>query len=97
MMKRYFALAIGAALGSATPLLAQQPPAAATVVTLGEAVIRMPPDRAIVTLMTESRGQTPQEAQAKGTQAMKTVQQAVDKLKLAGAQVMTTGLSLSAD
>ena len=68
---------------------------AATVTALGEAVIRRPPDRVIVTLTAESRGQTPQEAQAKGAVAMKAVQAAVDALKLPGAQVMTTGLYLS--
>ena len=68
---------------------------AATVTAMGEAVIRRPPDRVIVTLAAESRGMTPQEAQAKGAVAMKAVQAAVDGLKLPGAQVMTTGLYLT--
>jgi uncharacterized protein len=68
---------------------------AATVTAMGEAVIRRPPDRVIVTLAAESRGMTPQEAQAKGAVAMKAVQAAVDALRLPGAQVMTTGLYLT--
>lgn len=39
-----------------------QAPAPATVSSMGEAVIRRPPDRAIITLSTEARGQSPQEA-----------------------------------
>jgi len=34
----------------------------ATVTSLGEAVIRRPPDRVVITFATEARGQSPQEA-----------------------------------
>jgi hypothetical protein len=69
----------------------------ATVSSMGEAVIRRAPDRAFIVLTTESKGQTPQEAQAKGVAAMTAVQKALDGLKLQGGQVMTTGMNLSAD
>lgn len=69
----------------------------ATVVTLGEAVVRMPADRAFVTLSSESRAVTAQEAQAKGNAAMKAIQSAVEGLKVAGSQFSTTGLWLSPD
>jgi uncharacterized protein YggE len=70
----------------------EQSLAPATVSTMGEAVIRRAPDRVIITFSTNTRGQSPQEAQAKGSAAMKAVQDAVEALRLSGGQVMTTGL-----
>jgi hypothetical protein len=97
-MLRRSVLALVILVASATALAAQeQAPPPATVSSMGEAVIRRPPDRAIITLTTESRGQTPQEAQTKGAAFMQAVQSAVDALKLTGGQVMTTGLYLSQD
>lgn len=69
----------------------------ATVTSLGEAVIRRPPDRVVITFATEARGQSPQEAQALGAAAMTAVQSALERLKLPGGQVMTSGLHLSED
>ncbi len=69
----------------------------ATVTSLGEAVIRRPPDRVAITFATEARGQSPQEAQAHGAAAMTAVQSALEALKLPGGQVMTSGLHLSED
>jgi hypothetical protein len=73
----------------------ETPPAAATVSSLGEAIIRRPPDRVMISFSTNARGESPQEAQARGSAAMKAVQEAVEALKLPGGQVMTTGLYVS--
>jgi hypothetical protein len=89
------ALVVGVAVTAA--VAQEQPSAAATVSSLGEAVIRRPPDRVIITFATEARGPSPQEAQARGAAAMKAVEEALEGLKLPGSQVMTTGLYLSED
>jgi uncharacterized protein YggE len=85
--------------GPAVATAAAQEPAAspATVTSLGQATIRQPPDRVVITFETEVRGQSPQEAQARGTAAMASVQRALEALKLPGGQVMTSGLRLSED
>ena len=67
----------------------------ATVVTLGEGIVRVAADRAVVTLSSESRGDTAAETQNLGNAQMKAVQAAVGGLKLVGGQVTTTGLMLS--
>jgi len=67
----------------------------ATVVTLGEGIVRMAADRAVVTLSSETRGETAAETQNLGNARMKAVQAAIDGLRLAGGQVTTTGLMLS--
>ena len=67
----------------------------ATVVTLGEGIVRVAADRAVVTLSSETRGDTAAETQNLGNARMKAVQAAIDGLKLVGGQVTTTGLMLS--
>jgi uncharacterized protein YggE len=67
----------------------------ATVVTLGEGIVRMAADRAVMTMSSETRGQTAAETQNLGNARMKAIQAAVDGLKLIGGQVTTTGLMLS--
>src|SRR3954447_26929279 len=67
-------------------LAAQAPavPSAATepvIVTTGDAVGKMAPDRVWVTIAAESRAQTPRDAQPATAAAMKAV---LDKLKTAG-------------
>ncbi len=85
-------------LCAAVPAWAQEasqgPP---VVLAVGEAVVRMPADRAIVTLASESRAETALEAQNKGNATMKAVQAAIEGLKLAGGQFSTTGLYLMTD
>jgi uncharacterized protein len=66
-----------------------------TVVTLGEGVVRVPADRAIITLSAETRADTARETQNLGNAQMKAVQAAIEGLTLAGGQVTTTGLMLS--
>ena len=69
----------------------------ATVVALGEGIVRVTADRAVVTLSSETRGETAAETQNLGDVRMKAIQAAVDGLKLAGGQVTTTSLMLSPD
>ncbi len=91
-------LALVVLAGAATPAWAQDaaqgPP---VVLAIGEGVVRMPADRAIITLASESRAETAQEAQTKGNATMKAVQAAIEGLKLAGGQFSTTGLYLMTD
>jgi uncharacterized protein len=68
-----------------------------TVVTLGEGIVRMAADRAVVTLSSETRAETAAETQNRGNALMKAVQAAIGNLKLAGGQFSTTGLMLSPD
>lgn len=85
-------------LAAAIPAFAQDPALGpATVVTIGEGVVRVPADRATITLSCETRAETAAEAQNKGNAQMKAVQAAIDGLRLAGGQVTTTGLMLSPD
>jgi uncharacterized protein YggE len=85
-------------LAAAVPSFAQDTaPGPATVVTLGEGVVRVPADRVVITLSCETRAETAADTQNKGNAQMKSVQTAVDGLKLAGGQVSTTGLWLSPD
>jgi hypothetical protein len=67
----------------------------ATVVTVGEGIVRVAADRAVVTLSSETRGQTAAETQNSGNARMKAVQAAINGLELVGGQVTTTGLMLS--
>jgi hypothetical protein len=95
---RPFCLAVILLLAAAVPLPAQDSaPVPATVVTLGAAVIRVPADRATITVSTETRGETAPDAQARGNAAMKSVQDAIEALKVTGGQVTTTGLFLNPD
>ncbi len=69
----------------------------ATVVTLGEGIVRVAADRAIVTLSSETRAETAAETQNQGNAQMKAIQTAIESLRLSGGQVSTTGLMLSPD
>jgi hypothetical protein len=86
------------ALAAVVPASAQDAaPGPATVVTLGEGVVRRPADRAIITLSSETRAETAADTQNRGNRQMKAIQAAVERLRLAGGQVSTTGLMLSPD
>ena len=83
-------------LAAAVPASAQDTALGpATVVTLGEGIVRVAADRAVMTLSSETRGQTAAETQNLGNARMKAIQAAIDGLKLVGGQVTTTGLMLS--
>jgi uncharacterized protein len=85
-------------LAAAVPGWAQDAaPGPATIVTLGEGVVRVPADRVTITLASETRGETAADAQNKGNALMKAIQSTLADLRLAGGQVTTTGLMLSPD
>jgi uncharacterized protein YggE len=74
---------------ASTPALAQQQPGPDTpgppvVVTTGEGVVEVVPDRAWITITAESRAGSPREAQKRNADAMAPV---LDKLKAAGVPV----------
>ena len=74
-----------------------QAPAAAEadlVVTSGEGVVRMAPDRAFVTMAAESRAPSPREAQRQNTDAMAAVQQRLRGLGLPADAVRTLAYDL---
>ena len=72
-----------AALFAASPAYAQQPaaPAEPVVVTNGEGIVHVAPDRAWITISAESRASSAREAQRRNTEAMTPV---LSKLKSSG-------------
>jgi len=90
------ALAMAMVLAVPSDAIAQQQSVseAPVVVTSGEAIVKRAPDRAWVTISTESRSKTPQEAQKQNATAMSSV---VEKLKGAGIPadaIQTTAIDL---
>jgi hypothetical protein len=74
------------------PAAHAQAPAAAEadlVVTVGQGVVRVVPDRAFVTVEAESRASSPREAQRQNTEAMAAVQQRLKALGLPADAVRT--------
>ena len=65
------------------------------VVTTGEALVRMPPDRAYLVLATETRAPKPAEAQQKNAEAMSAVMQKLSGLNLPKDAVRTLSVSLN--
>ena len=85
-------------LGVTSAPIAAQPPAppepGQVVVTSGEGIVRRAPDRAFVTIASESRARTPQEAQRVNADAMSAV---IAQLKTAGVAaeaIQTMGYNL---
>jgi uncharacterized protein YggE len=82
-------------LATAMPAAAQpQPPGPAVIVTSGEGVVKLAPDRAWVTIGAESHAKTAQEAQRANTDAMTAV---IDRIKTAGIAadaIQTSGYNL---
>ena len=64
------------------------------VVTTGQATVRLPPDRAYLTLSTETRAPKPAEAQQRNAQAMAAVQQKLEAARLPKESVRTLAYSL---
>lgn len=82
-------------LASAQPVPAQPAPAGPPVIVVtGQATVRQPPDRAFVTLATETRAPRPQEAQQKNAGAMAAVRQKLADAKLPPDAVRTVAYSL---
>jgi uncharacterized protein len=70
------------------------PPPIPTVVATGQATVRLPPDRAYLTLSTETRAAKPAEAQQRNAQAMAAVQQKLEGARLPKESVRTLAYSL---
>ena len=95
-------LSVIAALGLAGFIVSGSPvegaqdaaPAQPCVVTAGEAVIRVAPDVAYVTLATESRARSPQDAQRQNAEAMTAVQQKLVQGGVPKEAIHTTGYDL---
>jgi len=82
------------AASAQTPPSAGSPPSPPAVVTIGQATVRLPPDRAFVTLSTETRAPKPAEAQQRNATAMAAVQQKLESARLAKDGIRTIGYSL---
>ena len=89
--------AVGSVYGQAPPPgVPGAPPAppVPTVVATGQATVRLPPDRAYLTLSTETRAAKPAEAQQRNAQAMAAVQQKLEGARLPKESVRTLAYSL---
>jgi uncharacterized protein len=64
------------------------------VVAAGQATVRLPPDRAYLTLSTETRAPKPADAQQRNAQAMAAVQQKLEAARLPKESVRTLAYSL---
>jgi len=80
---------------AATPALAQTPqPPVPVIVTTGEGIVKQAPDRAWVTIATQTRGRTAQDVQRLNSEAMTAV---IDRIKGSGIPadaIQTTGYNL---
>lgn len=83
-------------LALAASVAAQEPPPAQvpSIVTVGEAVVRRPPDRAYVTISVETRAKSPRDAQRLNAEAMTAVQQRLTQARIARDGIRTTGYDL---
>ena len=92
------ACAVLAAAGTAVAQIPEEPAGRArepVVVTTGEAVVRLPTDRAYLVVATETRAPKPAEAQQKNAQAMSAVMQKLAGLNLPKDAVRTLSYSLN--
>jgi len=79
---------------SPAPATAGAQPSPPVVVTTGQATVRLPPDRAFLTLSTETHAPKPTEAQQRNAQAMTAVQQKLEAARLPKESVRTLAYSL---
>jgi uncharacterized protein len=88
--------AIALLLGSALPASAQPPgpPPPAVIVTTGDAVVKQAPDRAWVTIGTESRGKSPQETQSQNSTVMTNVIQRIKDSGVPADAIQTSSYTL---
>jgi uncharacterized protein YggE len=76
-------------------MLAQQPPEPPpSVVTSGEAILRVTPDRAFVTIQAESRARSPKQAQEDNAEVMSKVQSTLRGARLASDAIRTISINL---
>ena len=85
-----------ALLFAVSPALAQAPvPVPSVIVTQGEAVLKRAPDRAWITVATETRDPRAAEARRRNAEAMTVVQGALKGAGVAADAIRTTGFSIS--
>ena len=89
------ALALLGALGSTAIAAEDELTRGPVVITTGNAVIRATPDRAFVTLATESRAKSPKQAQQQNAEAMGSVQQKLKRAGIAPEGIRTLSYDLS--
>jgi uncharacterized protein len=98
MRRLVFVLATVCGVSAGSAVSAQIPPpppvSGPVVVTMGRATIERAPDRAFVTLATETRGPKPADAQRQNADAMSRVQAAVKNAKIPADAVRTLGFNL---
>lgn len=83
-------------LGAAVPAMAQMmPPPPPTIVTQGEATVKRAPDRAWLSVSTETRDPKAAEARRRNAEAMTAVQNALKGAGVKADAIRTTGFSLS--
>jgi uncharacterized protein len=87
-------LALVAVLAHAPAAFAQQTAPPDVVVTSGEGLIQVAPDRAWITIAAETRGPSAKEAQQRNTEAMRPVQDALRKAGLSAEVIRTVGYDL---
>lgn len=87
-------LLILAALSLVSPAFAQNAPDAPTIVTTGQAEVKMAPDRAWVAINAESRAKDPKEAQRLNAEAMNAVMEKLKGLNLGADAIRTTSYEL---
>jgi uncharacterized protein len=82
----------------AAPLASAQPPDASNplnvIITNGEAVVRLAPDRAFLTVVVEARAKSPRDAQRLNAEAMTAVQQRLSAARVPKDAVRTLGYDL---
>jgi hypothetical protein len=83
-------IAFSCAIAAQEPARPQEP----VVVTVGEAVVRRPPDRAFVTISVETRAKNPRDAQRQNADAMTAVQQRLAQARLGSDAIRTTGYNI---
>jgi uncharacterized protein len=85
-----FWIALAGAVAAQEPARPQEP----VVVTVGEATVRRPPDRAFVTISVETRAKSPRDAQRQNAEAMTAVQQRLGQARLGSDAIRTTGYNI---
>ena len=93
-MRLLNALLLVVVLTPASVSFAQQMPPPDVVVTSGEGLIQVAPDRAWITIAAETRGPSAREAQQRNTEAMRPVQDALKKAGVPAEAVRTVGYDL---
>src|SRR5262245_58603432 len=81
--------------GSAVPAFAQFAPQTPAIVTRGEADVKRAPDRAWLSISTETRDVAADVARTKSASAMVAVQDALKRAGVSADAIRTTGFSLA--